>query len=443
MAVTTPNVQADQENPVAPAAPGALDVDVFLVLVVAALLAFGLLMVYSTTFDWSYLEYGSPIRIFLRQVRSMLIGLVALVLFWRFDYRLLQRRLVATTIMLATIAALGVLLLLNSETVLGATRSFFGGSVQPGEAAKLAVIIYFGAWLASRREQLHRFGYGLLPFSILVGAVGGLIVLQPDLSTAAIIVLTAWTMFFVAGANIVQILLAGGGAVVVGYLMVMQFGYARERLVEHVAAMQDLTTASWHVQQAIIAFTAPGSRPEGAFTPNWFGVGLGQSRQKFGFLPAPHTDSIFAIIGEELGLFGCLVVIGLLAMFVWRAFRISDETADPFGKVLAVGIGAWIAYEALLNVAVMTAVLPFTGVPLPFISYGGSNLVVVLSAVGILMSISRRKLPAARQRQRLRQIPGTAARGVTDYELSPVRDSITRRARGSVSRVAGRRDETR
>jgi cell division protein FtsW len=392
MAVTTQDqAPLEEGSPVAPPAPTVFDFDVYLVLIVAALLAVGLLMVYSTTFDWSYLEYGSPVRIFLNQVRSVIIGLAAMVIAWRFDYRILRDRRVALGIMIVTILALGGLLIINSNLRLGAQRSFFQGSIQPGEAAKLAVIIYFGAWLASRQDHLHELGYGLIPFSILVGLVGGLIVLQPDLSTAAIIVLTAWTMFFVAGANILQIIVAGAGAAGVAWAVSTQFDYARDRLVEHLAAMQDLTQASWHVQQAIIAFTAPGSRPGRAFSPNWFGVGLGQSRQKFGFLPAAHTDSIFAIIGEELGLFGCLVVVALFVLFVWRAFRIASRSQDPFGAVLAAGIGAWIAFEALLNIAVMTAVIPFTGVPLPFISYGGSSLVTVLTAVGLLMSISRRR----------------------------------------------------
>jgi cell division protein FtsW len=387
-------LSADTTSPphedIAPPPSKWLDFDVYLVLIVAALLAIGLMMVYSTTFDWSYLEYGSPIRIFLNQVRSFAVGLAALIIAWRMDYRILRNRWVATGIMVAAVIALGVLLLLNNRSVLGAQRSLYQGSFQPGEAAKLAVIIYFGAWLASRREQLQYVGYGLIPFILLVGLVGGLIVLQPDLSTAAIIVLTAGTMFFVAGANIVQIVLIAAGAVFVGWTLSTQFGYARERLIAHINAMQDLTQASWHVQQAVIAFTAPGSRPGSPFSPNWFGVGLGQSRQKFGFLPAAHTDSIFAIIGEELGLFGCLVVVTLFALFVWRAFKIAGESRDPFGSILAAGIASWIAYEAMLNIAVMTAVLPFTGVPLPFISYGGSNLVVVMTGVGLLMSISRR-----------------------------------------------------
>jgi len=216
----------------------------------------------------------------------------------------------------------------------------------------------------------------------------------------------------------------------VGWVLSTQFDYARTRLAQHFAALQDLTTASWHVQQAIIAFTAPGSRPGSTFSPNWFGVGLGQSRQKFGFLPAPHTDSIFAIIGEELGLFGCLVVVALFVVFVWRAFRVSADARDPFGSLLAAGIGAWISFEALLNIAVMTAVIPFTGVPLPFISYGGSNLVVVLTAVGLLMSISRRKLPE--QPARLRVIPEITL---------PSRTPVARRRRSSgVARVRPQRE---
>ncbi len=420
MAVNTAKQSVNkQRDAVAPTAPSVFDFDIYLVLVVSGLVAFGLLMVYSTTFDWSYLEFGSPISIFLRQVRSLIVGLIALVIAWRIDYRWLRDRRIATLIMLITILVLGVLLLIDNE-VLGAQRSLLNGSIQPGEPAKLAVIIYFAAWLSSRRDKLHKIGYGLLPFSVLIGAVGGLIVLQPDLSTAALIMLIVWTMFFLAGANIFQILLAGGGATVVGWLVTTQFGYARTRLQEHIVAMSDLTQASWHVQQAIIAFTAPGTRAGSVFTPNWFGVGLGQSRQKFGFLPAPHTDSIFAIVGEELGLIGCFLLIALYVLFVWRAFRISSKAPDFFGSLVASGVGSWIAYEALLNISVMTAVVPFTGVPLPFISYGGSSLVSALAGVGLLMSISRERL------RRIEQRPQAAAPSMADVDLSVGRKAQAR-----------------
>lgn len=430
MATTTQAAPQDEELTPRPVT---IEFDVYLVLTVTALLAFGLLMVYSTTFDWSYLEYGSPARIFLKQVRSMVIGLVVLVAAWRIDYRWLRNRNIAMAIMLFAIVALGALLILTRNNDGETQRSFFQGSYQPGEAAKLAIIIYFAAWLASKGEKLRRFGSGLIPFSLLVGIVGGLVVLQPDLSTAAIIVVTAWTMFFLAGANIFQILVAGAGAGFVGWTVSTQFDYARDRLLSHLQAMQDLTKASWHVQQAIIAFTAPGSHVGGAFSPNWFGSGLGQSRQKFGFLPAAHTDSIFAIIGEELGLLGCFVVIGLFGVFVWRGFKISREAPDRFGALLVAGITAWIAYEAVLNVAVVTAIIPFTGVTLPFISYGGSNLVVAMTGVGLMMSVSRRRRYASLER-------GAAP---PDIELSlreELRGDVRDRQRQRISRV-GRRNQ--
>jgi cell division protein FtsW len=251
--------------------------------------------------------------------------------------------------------------------------------------------------------------------------VCGLIVLQPDLSTALIIFLTAWTMFFLAGADILQLLMSAGVASVVGFLITLQFSYARERLALHWQAVSDLTSASWHVQQAVIAFTAPGRDPLNPFKPNWFGVGLGQSSQKFGFLPAPHTDSIFAIIGEELGLFGTLIVIGLYVLFVFRGLTIARKARDPYGSLLASGITLWIAVEAVLNVAVMTAVLPFSGVPLPFISFGGSSLVTVLASIGLLLNISRTKAYQAPRRTRADYVVGRGNR------------------RGSISRIGSRR----
>lgn len=384
------------------------DFDVYLVLVVAALLALGLMMVFSTTFDWSYQVYGSPTTIFLRQVRSLAVGVVVMVVLARVDYHLTQR--FAIPIILVALITLGALLALPNTEAFGARRSFLNGSIQPGEAAKLAVVIYLAAWLAGRGQNIKKLTYGLLPFSALVGAVCGLVVLQPDLSTALIIFLTAWTLFFLAGADIFQLLISAGVASVVGFLITLQFSYARERLALHWQAVSDLTSASWHVQQAVIAFTAPGRDPLNPFKPNWFGVGLGQSSQKFGFLPAPHTDSIFAIIGEELGLFGTVIVIGLYVLFVFRGLTIARNARDPYGALLASGITLWIAVEALLNVAVMTAVLPFSGVPLPFISFGGSSLVTVLAGMGLLLNISRTRAYQAPRRTRADYVVGRGNR---------------------------------
>jgi cell division protein FtsW len=195
------------------------------------------------------------------------------------------------------------------------------------------------------------------------------------------VLIVATLMFFVSGADILQMGLVGlfGSGTI--WLVLQVSATGRKRLADYLIGLQDLTQASWHVKQAAIAFVNGG----------FFGRGLGESHQKFGFLPTPHTDSIFAIIGEELGLLGCLFVIALFVVLIWRGFKITAQARDPLGAILAAGIVAWVALEALINIAVMVGVLPFAGNALPFISYGGSNLVVTLTAIGVLLSISRRR----------------------------------------------------
>lgn len=351
-------------------------IDLYLVLVVGILLAIGLMMVFSTTFDWSYQTYGDPSVIFMRQMRSMGLGVVVMLLLALIDYRIWKK--FALWMMLVVIALL-IALLMTAPEVFGAQRAFINGSLQPGEVAQLVTIIYMAAWLSAKQSKIRRISYGLIPFSILIGSVGGLIVLQPDLSTASLILITAVTMFFLAGADLLQMGVIGlvmGG---IGYLFAMQISYAGSRLASYLASTTDLTKASYHVQQAVIAFL------NGGLT----GVGLGEGYQKFGFLPAPHTDSIFAVLAEELGLLGCILVAGLFVVLAVRGYRIARGAPDSFGALLAAGVTTWIVVEALLNIAVMTAVLPFSGVPLPFISFGGSALVTSMAGVGLLLSISR------------------------------------------------------
>jgi cell division protein FtsW len=222
--------------------------------------------------------------------------------------------------------------------------------------------------------------YGMIPFGVIVGVVAGLILLQPDLSAAATVVLVATLMFFISGADLFQmgIVSVVGSLSAVAVLQVSETG--RQRLADYLIGVQDLTQASWHVKQAAIAFVNGGV----------FGRGLGESHQKFGFLPTPHTDSIFAIVGEELGLAGCLLVIALFVALLWRGFKIAAQARDPLGGILASGIVCWVGLEALINVSVMVGAMPFAGNALPLISYGGSSLVTTLIAMGVLLSISRR-----------------------------------------------------
>ncbi len=360
--------------------------DPYLVVVVGILLAIGAMMVYSATFDWSYQSFGSETYIFSLHLRNMGIGAALMLVLLVVDYRIWRR--FAVWILLGTIGLLVAVLLFGDDTF-GARRALIQGSLQPGEAAELVIVLYMAAWLSSRRTKIRSVAYGLIPFAMLVGLVGGLVMLQPDLSTAGIIFLVPGVMFFLAGADSKQLVVALVLAGVAG-LVVLQLGllpsYAGDRWSTYVTGVSDLTQANYHVQQAVIAFLNGG----------WTGVGLGNGRQKFGFLPAPHTDSIFAIIGEELGVVGAAVVVLLYVALAIRGFQMARRSVDPFGALLAAGLTIWIVSKALLNVAVMTAVVPSTGVPLPFVSYGGSSLVVLLAGTGLLLNVGR---SVARQQQ--------------------------------------------
>lgn len=354
--------------------------DLYLALVVAALCAIGLMMVYSASIDVSYQVTGdarSTTYFFVRQLRSMILGVAVLLLFSRLDYHVWRR--LAVPLMFVVIGLL-ILVLRFGETRFEAQRSLIGGSFQPGELAKFTVVLYMAAWLAAKRNRIRRITYGLLPFSGLVGSIAILIAFQPDLSTSASILATALSMFFIAGADLFQIVFISGVIGLASWQLLTRLDYAQQRLAAHWAAVEDLRQASDHVQQAVTAFL------NGGLT----GVGLGESRQKFANnLPFPHTDSIFAVIGEELGLLGSFLVIALFVALIYRGFTIARHAPDTFGGLLAAGVTCWIAYDALLNIAVMTAVIPPTGVPLPFISYGGSSLVAALAGMGVVLNVSR------------------------------------------------------
>lgn len=352
--------------------------DVYLLVVVGALCALGLLMVYSASIDASFLatEDSSTTYFFYRQLRNFAVGAAGMYLLARIDYRI-WRRLSVPMMLVVTIFL--VIVIQFGDRRLEAQRALFQGSFQPGEAAKLVVVIYMAAWLASKRHKISQVTYGLIPFSIMISTVALLIVLQPDLSTAASILATALTMFFLAGASWVQLGVLAGGTAFGVWVLATQLTYAESRIQGHLQAIQDLSQANDHVQAAIVSFLNGGL----------FGVGLGEGRQKFGALPFPHTDSVFAVIGEELGLFGCFIVIALYVTMVYRGFKVARSAHDAFGSLLAAGVMCWLVYDALLNMAVMTAVIPPTGVPLPFISFGGSSLVAAMCGIGIVLSVSR------------------------------------------------------
>ena len=353
-----------------------LQFDYWLLLALAGLLIIGLLMVYSTTFDYGLRFQDDSTYYIKRQFGALTLGLVAMVVIMQFDYHILRR--FSVLILGATLLGL-VVILFFGEAIFGAQRGFYEGSYQPSEVAKIATILYISHWLSSKGDRIKQLTYGLLPFSVITGVVCALIVRQPDLSTAALIAMVSFTLFFIAGADWRQFGFAGllGGGVFL--ILITTLPHAAARVDAYTAALRDPNQASWHVQQSLIALGRGGL----------FGVGLGESTQKFGPLPLAHTDGVFAILGEELGLAGTLLVIGLLALLVWRGFRVAYTARDTYGFLLALGITCWLAYQSLINIAVITAVVPFTGIPLPFISYGGSSLLISLVGVGVLLNISR------------------------------------------------------
>jgi len=268
-------------------------IDYFLIITVAALLIVGLMMVYSSTFDLAYKGFGDPAYFFRRQILWMVLGLGAMIVLARIEYQFWQR--VAILLMAGALLLLGVVLVFGNTRFGGQRWLLPGGSVQPSELCKLAVVIYIAAWLSSKGERIRQITYGLIPFSILIGLVTGLIMFQPDLSTAVLIALTGGAMFFIAGADLLQlaISLIFGGATFV--FLVSQLPHSATRIAVFLDPNSDPNGIAYHIRQTLIALGCGG----------WTGVGLGAGRQKFGYMPAAHTDAIFAVLGEELGLIGC------------------------------------------------------------------------------------------------------------------------------------------
>jgi cell division protein FtsW len=247
------------------------------------------------------------------------------------------------------------------------------------------VIIYIADWLSERREEIREWAFGIIPYSILMGIVCGLIIMQRDYSTAVLILMVASAMFFVAGAQLQQMLVAGSvaGLVLLGFLLSEQYRVQRVRTFLNPEA--DPYNAGYQSLQAIGSFQSGGMA----------GVGLGRGQIKHAFpMGTAHTDAIYAVIAEETGALGCLLLIVLFGFLAWRGLKIAAGSPDRFSGLLATGITAWLTFQALINMAVVARLMPFTGIPMPFVSFGGSSLVTCMAGVGLLANISRRSQPA-------------------------------------------------
>lgn len=357
--------------------------DMPLLVSVVALVVFGLVMLYSASWDFSRAAYdGDAMYMFNRQLMWLGLGSVIAIFLAFFDYHRWRKLVVPA--MAFTVLML-VVVLLMSEIRFNAKRAILAGSIQPSELAKLVSILYLAVWLYAKREFLKDISLGLIPLGVILGVVGGLIYQQPDLSAAATVLMLGGLLFFLAGGDLTQI----GGllliATVAAWLVVSVSLTGQERVSDFVAGIKDPLQASYHVRRSFEAIVNGG----------WFGVGIGKSLSKVTGLPVPPTDSVFAVVVEELGWFGAVALIGLYGFLVWRGLVIARRAPDMLGTLLATGLVLWIGMEALINMAVMVGLLPFAGNALPFISAGGSNLVTTLAALGILFNISRQRGDAA------------------------------------------------
>jgi cell division protein FtsW len=347
-----------------------------IILVTLGLVAFGLVMVFSATSASAAIGNGDPGSYLKRQATYALVGLVLMVVASRFDYRALRHA--APALVLGSLGLCLAVLVLGPP-INGARRWLTLGPAvfQPSELAKLALAVWAAGYLA-RRPAPATLGALVRPIGLLSGVFCALILLEPDLGTVIVIAAMLAAVLLVSGTPVP--VLAGGGAVAgtVALLAIWLEPYRRARIFSFLDPWQDAQGAGFQTVQALIGLGSGGP----------FGVGLGQGIQKINYLPEAHTDMIFAVIGEELGLLGTTAVIGAYALFAYAGLKVALACRDPFGKRLAAGLVAMISGQAVINLAAVLGLAPLTGIPLPFVSYGGSSLVVGLASVGILLNIA-------------------------------------------------------
>ena len=356
--------------------------DYTILVVVVALAAIGILMVYSSSAMKGYLSAeADTFQTVGPQIQWALLGLAAMVAMMKVDYRYL--RLVSIPGFALAIALLGLVFVDQFNIVVGGSARWLRlgplPAIHPAELAKLALIVYLAHWFAKRGTRVGKLWGGTLPFLLIAGPVIALVFKEPDLGTTIVITLTALTMFFVAGANTLHLgglfSMAGVGAILVGLQ-----GYQMDRIRVWLNPWSDPLGDGYHTVQGLLALGLGGI----------VGSGLGESRMAGGlFVPNAFNDFIFAIIGEEFGLVGAVVVIALFVLLAYAGIRVALGAPDTFGALLAAGITAWLCIQAFINIAVVVTLVPITGITLPFISAGGSSLIISFAAIGILLSISR------------------------------------------------------
>lgn len=352
-------------------------IDFVLFSTILLLVAIGVIMVYSASSYTAFFNMKDSMFYLKKQLLWAGLGLIAMFVAIKFDYHRLKK--FTTILMIATVGLLCLVFLFHE--VNGAQRWIDLGfaSFQPSDMAKYIVVLYMAKQIERKGEKIKDFAYGVIPYFIVSGMYAGLILLEKNLSIAAVIMIVTLILIFVGGAKINHLMSLMGAVGFLGVVFILIEPYRLARLMNFTNPWADPKDKGY---QLIQSFLALGSG-------QIWGMGLGRSRQKCYYIPEPHNDFIFAIIGEELGLIGCTFIIILFLIFIWRGIKIAMNAKDTFGTLLAAGITSIIAVQAVINIAVVTGSMPVTGVPLPFISYGGSSLVFNMIAMGILLNISR------------------------------------------------------
>lgn len=362
----------------------------------------GLVMVFSASAVVAGNRFHDPWYYLKRQMAWLAVGLVLMHVASRIDYTIWRKTAIP---LLGLMAVLLVVVLVPSLGVAakGARRWLQVGSVhvQPAEFAKLVMVMYVSAYLAKKHDKITQFSRGLLPPIIVVGLLSGLVLLEPDLGTVVVMGLVMVTLLFLGGAKIRHLLALGLCALPLVLILILRSSYRRQRLMTFLSPWKDASDAGFQITQSFLAFGSGG----------FFGVGLGEGKQKLFFLPEAHTDFVLALVGEELGLLGTALIILLFGVFVTKGFQIASRARVPFGRYLGMGITLLIGVQALINAGVVTGLLPTKGLTLPFVSYGGSSLVATLLAVGILLNISRDR-HGGRERGAVRAGRGALKEGV-------------------------------
>ena len=360
-------------------------IDLTFCLLVMLLTAIGLVILLSASFPSAYYEekpsHHNPLYYFERQAVFAILGTAVMLLVSKFNYQRL-RGAGRALIYVSVIFLILVIIPHNpiAVTAKGATRWLkIGVQFQPSEIAKVAIITYFADSISRKKDKMRSFRYGVLPYAFILVVVAGLVAVEPHLSGAILILGAGAAMMLVGGINWVWVGTAAGAAVGMVYVALFVIGYNKPRVIYWLDPWADAADKGYQLSQSLITIGSGGL----------WGLGLGKSRQKFLFLPEEHNDFIFAIVGEDFGLLGCLIVVALFVALMLRGMRIAVRCPDKFGTLLAAGITSSISVQAFLNMGVVVGILPTTGLPLPFFSAGGTSISITMAAIGILLNISR------------------------------------------------------